>query len=259
MNASLAPDHSAVVQYRAVHVGMAMATPHGLVVPNVKHAQVKWAGCGAGWCYPRLPRSHSGGGRLRSSKVARGDALPPHLAHRQAWLARPCPAIRCPSHPRPFSAVHSSHLQDKTVVQIAAELARLQAAAAENKLAQVRRRPRCLGRGARSQGACAASQRLPGRAHAHGLELEPLSTPALHPPVSHVQADVSGGTFTISNIGTIGGTYATPLVNSPEVRCACCACCACCARRRARPLARRRRARRHAVPNAPSLSLPLCC
>ena len=28
--------------------------------------------------------------------------------------------------------------------------------------------------------------------------------------------DVSGGTFTISNIGTVGGTYATPLVNPPE-------------------------------------------
>ena len=29
--------------------------------------------------------------------------------------------------------------------------------------------------------------------------------------------DVAGGTFTISNIGTMGGTYATPLVNVPEV------------------------------------------
>jgi 2-oxoisovalerate dehydrogenase E2 component (dihydrolipoyl transacylase) len=34
---------------------------------------------------------------------------------------------------------------------------------------------------------------------------------------SSLQADISGGTFTISNIGTIGGTYATPLVNPPEV------------------------------------------
>lgn len=32
------------------------------------------------------------------------------------------------------------------------------------------------------------------------------------------QADTSGGTFTLSNIGTIGGTYATPLVNVPEAR-----------------------------------------
>ncbi|KAL3158446.1 hypothetical protein ABBQ38_010680 [Trebouxia sp. C0009 RCD-2024] len=31
------------------------------------------------------------------------------------------------------------------------------------------------------------------------------------------QADVSGGTISVSNIGTIGGTYATPLVNPPEV------------------------------------------
>lgn len=29
--------------------------------------------------------------------------------------------------------------------------------------------------------------------------------------------DIRGGTFTLSNIGTIGGTYATPLVNFPEV------------------------------------------
>eukprot|EP00898_Chlorokybus_atmophyticus_P001578 jgi/Chlat1/2420/Chrsp17S02668 len=29
--------------------------------------------------------------------------------------------------------------------------------------------------------------------------------------------DVSGGTITISNIGTLGGTYATPIINRPEV------------------------------------------
>ena len=28
---------------------------------------------------------------------------------------------------------------------------------------------------------------------------------------------LAGGTFTLSNIGTIGGTYASPLVNPPEV------------------------------------------
>jgi len=28
---------------------------------------------------------------------------------------------------------------------------------------------------------------------------------------------ITGGTFTISNIGSVGGTYATPLVNAPEV------------------------------------------
>ena len=27
----------------------------------------------------------------------------------------------------------------------------------------------------------------------------------------------TGGTFTVSNIGSIGGTYANPLVNVPEV------------------------------------------
>lgn len=55
--------------------------------------------------------------------------------------------------------------QDKTVPQLAAELLRLQAAAAANKLSA---------------------------------------------------GDTSGGTFTLSNIGSIGGTYATPLVNPPE-------------------------------------------
>jgi pyruvate dehydrogenase E2 component (dihydrolipoamide acetyltransferase) len=29
--------------------------------------------------------------------------------------------------------------------------------------------------------------------------------------------DLRGGTFTISNLGAIGGTYSTPIVNTPEV------------------------------------------
>lgn len=94
VNASLAPDHSVVLQHHSVNLGVAMATPHGLAVPNIKD------------------------------------------------------------------------VQDKSVLQLAAELSRLQAAAAANKLSQ---------------------------------------------------ADITGGTFTLSNIGTIGGTYATPLVNPPEV------------------------------------------
>ena len=28
--------------------------------------------------------------------------------------------------------------------------------------------------------------------------------------------DLKGGTFTISNLGAIGGTYSTPIVNTPE-------------------------------------------
>ncbi len=30
-------------------------------------------------------------------------------------------------------------------------------------------------------------------------------------------SDLRGGTFTISNLGAIGGTYSTPIVNVPEV------------------------------------------
>ena len=29
--------------------------------------------------------------------------------------------------------------------------------------------------------------------------------------------DMRGGTFTVTNIGSIGGTYATPIINYPEV------------------------------------------
>ncbi|KAG1680788.1 hypothetical protein FOA52_008121 [Chlamydomonas sp. UWO 241] len=57
-------------------------------------------------------------------------------------------------------------VQDLSVAQIASEIARLQAAAASNSLAT---------------------------------------------------ADVSGGTLTVSNIGSIGGLFAAPLVNAPEV------------------------------------------
>ncbi|KAL4422322.1 hypothetical protein ABPG75_008519 [Micractinium tetrahymenae] len=94
VNASLGQDQASVLQHRRVNLGVAMATPHGLAVPNIKD------------------------------------------------------------------------VQDKSILELAAELGRLQAAAAANKL---------------------------------------------------TQADTSGGTFTLSNIGTIGGTYATPLVNPPEV------------------------------------------
>ena len=34
---------------------------------------------------------------------------------------------------------------------------------------------------------------------------------------SLTQADLSGGTITISNIGAIGGTYAGPLINTPQL------------------------------------------
>ncbi|MFO0885594.1 MAG: 2-oxo acid dehydrogenase subunit E2 [Pirellulales bacterium] len=30
-------------------------------------------------------------------------------------------------------------------------------------------------------------------------------------------ADLQGSTFTISNLGAIGGTYSTPIINTPEV------------------------------------------
>lgn len=71
----------------------------------------------------------------------------------------------------------SPTLQDKSILELAAELGRLQAAAAANKLAQ---------------------------------------------------ADTSGGTLTLSNIGSIGGTYATPLVNPPEASARLPPCLAAC-------------------------------
>ena len=94
VNASLAPDHTAILQHGTANIGVAMATPHGLVVPNIKDVAAR------------------------------------------------------------------------SVADLAAELGRLQAAAA---------------------------------------------AAALRPE------DLAGGTFTLSNIGSIGGTYATPLVNPPEV------------------------------------------
>ena len=94
MNASFDPDRGVLLRHPRVNVGVAIATPEGLVVPNIKDA-----------------------------------------AH-------------------------------KSIADITAELTALQEAAAAN-----------------------------------------LLTPE----------DVSGGTFTLSNIGSIGGTYATPLTNPPEV------------------------------------------
>lgn len=94
VNASLSPDQSAIIQHGTVNLGIAMATPHGLVVPNIKDAG------------------------------------------------------------------------NKSIAQLAREVGRLQGLAQKN---------------------------------------------ALSPE------DVSGGTFTLSNIGSVGGTYATPLINPPEV------------------------------------------
>jgi len=34
---------------------------------------------------------------------------------------------------------------------------------------------------------------------------------------SFTPADLQGSTFTISNLGAIGGTYSTPIINTPEV------------------------------------------
>jgi len=57
--------------------------------------------------------------------------------------------------------------------------------------------------------------------------VEQLSIAEIAREISHLQTvainnqltpeEVTGATFTISNIGVMGGTYATPLINSPEV------------------------------------------
>ena len=40
VNASLGQDQASVVQHPRVNLGVAMATPHGLAVPNIKDVQV---------------------------------------------------------------------------------------------------------------------------------------------------------------------------------------------------------------------------
>lgn len=94
LNAHVAPDVSSVTVKGAHNIGVAMDTPRGLIVPNIKHCEVR------------------------------------------------------------------------SVFEIAAELARLQALASAGKLGE---------------------------------------------------EDLSGGTFTLSNIGTIGGTYASPVLFVPQV------------------------------------------
>ena len=94
INSSLAPSGDAIMHHATANIGIAVATPLGLVVPNIKN------------------------------------------------------------------------VQELSIADIAGELARLQSAAMSNQL-----RP----------------------------------------------DDLSGATFTISNIGVVGGTYATPLINPPEV------------------------------------------
>lgn len=41
VNASLAADQSAVTQHGAKNIGVAVATPHGLAVPNIKNVEVR--------------------------------------------------------------------------------------------------------------------------------------------------------------------------------------------------------------------------
>jgi len=58
-------------------------------------------------------------------------------------------------------------------------------------------------------------------------DVDQLSIPAISGAIGEIadkakagklgQADVSGATFTISNLGAIGGTYSTPIISQPEV------------------------------------------
>jgi hypothetical protein len=44
VNSSLSPDQTSLLQHARCNLGVAMATPHGLAVPNIKDVQVCAAG-----------------------------------------------------------------------------------------------------------------------------------------------------------------------------------------------------------------------
>ncbi|CAI7829234.1 unnamed protein product [Closterium sp. NIES-54] len=127
------------------NIGIAMATPSGLVVPNVKNCQSK-----------SIPQVYRLLRRLKTSPFPRYTAAI-FFSRISPWCQVEIGLLS--SSPRPASSASSTN-------QIAEDIARLRRLALLNQLPN---------------------------------------------------EDVTGGTISISNIGSIGGTYATPLVHLPEV------------------------------------------
>ena len=182
VNASLGGDGRSLLRHHAHNLGVAMATPSGLVV----RTRALWGarsrldpsppGCPA-TCRRRWAPTcrHVTPGLLQLSGLcAAAQQYPLHTPHAHRGGHAVCSGIWC--HPvhvwrtdsAPLGCMQVPNIkrvQDRSIPAIAQELARLQAAA--------------------------RAERLPPE-------------------------DLAGGTLTVSNIGAIGGTYATPLVNVPE-------------------------------------------
>ena len=146
VNSSLSADGHSLIRHHSHNLGVAMATPSGLVVrsratPSCAHVVPGISASAVAqhalrYCHGGLPNSD-----------------------------RTCSSGDCVGGPDCLQVPNIKAVQERSVVGIAQQLQRLQQAAAAGRLGQ---------------------------------------------------ADLAGGTLTVSNIGAIGGTYATPLVNVPE-------------------------------------------
>lgn len=86
VNASLVPDQSSLLLHRSINLGVAMATPHGLAVPNIKDVQASFGvSSGEGWeavlfgGARSLPREgQPAGGACLLPAHRPNSTLPPH-------------------------------------------------------------------------------------------------------------------------------------------------------------------------------------